>query len=52
MAKDDAKLNHAICCSTCKHSDKKITEEPCMICSLWCDKWEDLEVFNNEDNKM
>ena len=54
----------AICCSTCKHLDKKITEEPCMICSPWCDKWEDKEakisndiishpeVFNNEDNKM
>ena len=31
----------AICCSTCKHADKKITEEPCFICSPWCDKWED-----------
>lgn len=41
----------AICCGTCKHADKKITDEPCMNCSPWCDKWEDKEA-NGEDNKM
>ena len=48
---DKIKPTVAICCSTCKHCDKKITEEPCMICSPWCDKWEEKEV-NGEDNKM
>lgn len=27
-------------CSNCKHCDKKITAEPCMICGANCDKWE------------
>lgn len=44
----------AICCSTCKYSDKKITEEPCMTCNPWCDKWTECkpEVVPNEDNKV
>lgn len=49
---DKIKPMVAICCSTCKHCDKMITEEPCMICR-WCDQWEDKEVkISNEDNKM
>lgn len=32
-------------CSTCKHSDKKITEEPCLDCDIRVrnDKWEARE---------
>ena len=26
-------------CANCKHSNKLITDEPCLICS-WLDKWE------------
>lgn len=48
---DKIKPMVAICCGTCKHSDKKITDEPCMNCNAWCDKWEDKET-NGEDNKM
>ena len=48
---DKIKPMAAICCGTCKHADKKITDEPCYTCSAWCDKWEDKEV-NGEDNKM
>lgn len=49
MANEDA-----ICCSTCKYADKKITEEPCYQCSPWCDKWTKCtpEVVPNENNKM
>ena len=50
MKEDLKKPMVAICCGTCKHLDKKITEEPCLICR-WCDKWEDKEA-NGEDNKM
>ena len=27
-------------CSTCKYSSKKLTDEPCMTCNPWCNKWE------------
>lgn len=27
-------------CFNCKHNDKYITEEPCMICDMTCNKWE------------
>lgn len=33
----------AMCCGTCKHCDKKITEEPCMDCR-WCNNWEEQEA--------
>lgn len=49
---DNIKPTVAICCGTCKHADKKITEEPCWICSPWCDKWTEKEVEDGEDNKM
>lgn len=32
------KCNHS--CDDCKHRDKKLTDEPCMICNPWCNKWE------------
>ena len=41
---DKIKPAVARCCGTCKYADKKITEEPCMLCSPWCDKWEDKEI--------
>ena len=27
-------------CTTCKYNSKKLTDEPCMTCSPWCNKWE------------
>ena len=33
-------------CSTCKFENNKITEEPCMICSPWCDKWQSKTIPN------
>ena len=30
-------------CYNCKYCDEKITAEPCMICSPYCDKWEAKE---------
>lgn len=29
-----------ICCGTCKHLGKMLTEEPCYICNNDYDKWE------------
>lgn len=35
-------------CSTCKHGDKKITEEPCLNCDIRMrnDKWEGKDVYS------
>ena len=49
---DKIKPMAAICCGTCKHADKKITDEPCWICSPWCDKWIEKEVEDGENNKV
>ena len=49
---DKIKPMVAICCSTCKYADKKITDEPCMNCSPWCDKWIEKEVEDGENNKV
>lgn len=38
---DNSKIEKG--CNSCKHSDKLITEEPCMICNCWSSKWEEKD---------
>ena len=30
-------------CYNCKHKEKKLTEEPCIVCSILHNKWEDIQ---------
>lgn len=38
------------CCSDCKYLYRYITDEPCMICSRFNDKFEPREEKDNENN--
>lgn len=40
--KKDFEVMHT--CLTCKHTLKKMTEEPCMICGIEYKKWEVLDA--------
>jgi hypothetical protein len=46
----DKKNNQVISCSTCKHRNKKLTEEPCYSC-VYGACFENLNRTNRWENK-
>ena len=32
------------CCENCKHSDKRMNDEPCCRCTETADKWEPIDA--------